>query len=55
MFLLIAGPCPVPGVKQYLAGVRITWLHGCLCGLETDAYEAKVAVSPQLSFCKKKL
>ena len=53
MFLLIAGPCPEPGAKPYLAGIRIRWLHGCLCGLETVAYEAKGAASPQLPFCKK--
>lgn len=56
----------IPGDKQgfsslychanhCLAGIHIRWLHGWLCGLETGAYEAKVAVSLQLSFCEENL
>lgn len=52
---LIAGLCPEPGEEWYLAGTQVRWLHNWLCELVSDAYEAKIAVSLQFSFCKEKL
>lgn len=53
MFLLIAvGLCLGPEWSStWLEFASAVWL----CGLETDAYEFKVAVSLQLSFCEAKL